>query len=194
MKKYLILLVLILTIGLIPVVRAENKEKVKVYVFAASGCNWCEKQISYLKGLDGYNKTFEIVEKELYIDTSWQEGKDYNLGVKVVNLFEDACFQDVTYEGTPLVVISDVYAKTTYNTSLESFINEAYEKGDKDIVGCLSKGNNDCKIANSKCENNNYTSTEKKSINSNDKILIVIILIVMICGGAGLILLSHKKD
>lgn len=194
MKKSLILLLLILTIGLMPVVRAESKEKVKVYVFAAGGCGWCEKQISYLKGLDGYNKTFEIVEKELYVDTSWQEGKDYELGVKVVNLFEDACFQDVSYDGTPLVVISDVYAMTTYNTSLESYINEAYEKGDKDIVGCLSKGNNDCKITNSKCENNTFNKKETGSTNSNDKILIASIFIIMVCGFAGLVLLSHKKD
>ncbi len=121
-------------------------EKVKVYIFEAGGCPYCKMQVEYLEGLDSYNKKFEIVMKELYVDhIEWAEGKDYALGKKVAEAFTTAGFTNASYYGTPFVVISDLYASTTYSESLESYINKAYEQGDKDIVSCLEKGN-DCPI------------------------------------------------
>lgn len=140
-KKILALLTLILFIPTL----VNAKEKVKVYMFEAGGCPYCEKEEEYLKGLDGYDKTFTIVKKELYVDhVDWAEGKDYELGKKVANAFNSVGFEDATYEATPFVVISDLYAASAYSTSLESIINEAYENGDKDIVQCYADGKDNC--------------------------------------------------
>lgn len=140
-KKILALLALILFIPTL----VNAKEKVKVYMFEAGGCPYCEKEEEYLKGLDGYDKTFTIVKKELYVDhVDWAEGKDYELGKKVADAFNSVGFEDATYEATPFVVISDLYAASAYSTSLESIINEAYENGDKDIVQCYADGKDNC--------------------------------------------------
>lgn len=140
-KKILALLTLILFVPTL----VNAKEKVKVYMFEAGGCPYCEKEEEYLKGLDGYDKTFTIVKKELYVDhVDWAEGKDYELGKKVANAFNSVGFEDATYEATPFVVISDLYAASAYSTSLESIINEAYENGDKDIVQCYADGKDNC--------------------------------------------------
>ena len=143
MKKR-ILVIIIAILAFIPFVSAKDK-KVKVYMFEAGGCPYCEAQEEYLKGLDGYDKKFELIKKELYVDhVDWKEGKDYELGVKVATSFQKAGFENASYEGTPFVVISDLYATAGYSESLEDIINEAYEKGDKDIVGCYADGKNDC--------------------------------------------------
>ncbi len=142
LKKSLFCIVLLMLFSLTNV---YAKEKVKVYIFEAGGCPYCELQEEYLKGLESYDKKFEIIKKELYVDhVDWQKGKDYDLGVKVANGFKKVGFEDASYKGTPFVVISDLYAKASYSTSLEEIINEAYEKGDKDIVKCYEKGNTIC--------------------------------------------------
>ena len=64
MKKILNLIVFFLVIGIVPV---SAKEKVKVYIFEAGGCPYCEAEIEYLEGLDSYGEKFEIVRKELYV-------------------------------------------------------------------------------------------------------------------------------
>ena len=142
MKKYLLSFILLLIFPL--VVNAKN-EKVKVYIYEAGGCPYCEAQVEYLKGLDSYNKKFTIVRKELYVDhVAWAKGKEYDNGVKVATGFANKGYADANYNATPFVVISDVYAATGYNTNLESYINEAYEKGDKDIVKCVESGKDNC--------------------------------------------------
>ena len=147
MKKLIIALVAVLVVFpfITKVNAAEPGEKVKVYVFEAGGCPYCEKEIEYLKSLSSYNQKFEIVEKELYIDhINWENGADYQLGVNVANAFKDKGFSDAAYNGTPFVVISDLYAAAAYSTSLESVIEEAYNEGDKDIVKCYADGKTDC--------------------------------------------------
>ena len=125
-------------------------KKVKVYLFEAGGCPYCEAEEEYLKSLSSYDKKFEIIKKELYVDhVDWEPGKDYELGQKVANAFKNAGFNDASYEATPFVVISNIYAAAAYNTSLESIIEEAYEKGDVDVVGCFAEGKSNClKISN----------------------------------------------
>jgi protein-disulfide isomerase len=142
MKK--VLLTILALFCFIPFVSAK-KEPVKVYIFEAGGCPYCEAEIEYLKGLSSYNKKFVIVQKEAYVDhVDWAQGKDFELAQKVADAFKAAGFQDATYQATPFVVISDLYAAAAYSTELESVIEEAYEKGDKDIVTCIEKGKTNC--------------------------------------------------
>lgn len=142
MKK--ILLTFFALFCFIPFVSAK-KEPVKVYIFEAGGCPYCEAQIEYLEGLSSYEKEFVIVKKEAYVDhVDWEQGKDYELAKNVAEAFKKAGFEDATHQATPFVVISDLYAAAAYNTNLEETIKEAYEKGDKDIVKCIENGKDNC--------------------------------------------------
>ena len=143
MKKIFVTILAIILF--MPLLSAAKKEPVKVYIFEAGGCPYCEAEIEYLKGLDSYEKEFVIVQKETYVDhIDWVPGKDYNLAEKVASAFNSVGFEDATHQATPFVVISDIYAAASYNTSLESTIKEAYEAGDKDIVSCIADGNTNC--------------------------------------------------
>ena len=178
MKKKL-LSVLFTLLLLIPLgINAEEKEKVKVYIFEAGGCPYCEAEVEYLKGLEGYNKTFTIEIKELYIDhVDWKPGKDYDLGVKVANGFLNVGFTDASYQGTPFVVISDLYTASAYSTSLESVINEAYEKGDKDIVSCYADGKEDC--LNHLAKEDNKVTDNDSATGANTWVVVVMGLLVI---------------
>ena len=173
LKKSLFCIVLLMLFSLTNV---YAKEKVKVYIFEAGGCPYCELQEEYLKGLESYDKKFEIIKKELYVDhVDWQKGKDYELGVKVANEFKKNGFSDASYQGTPFVVIGDLYAASSYSTTLEDIINEAYEKDSKDIVNCYEKGNTNC------LEHLKEKNIEKNSDNVGVILVIVFCTIAIIC-------------
>lgn len=123
---------------------ADVSKMVKVYLFEKDGCSYCELQKEYLQGLDSYNKKFTLVIKQLY-DANWNPAEDYELGAKVAEAFSTANFE-TDVNGTPLVIISDIYGANVYSDSLEETINKAYEEGDKDAVSCLEKGgkNSEC--------------------------------------------------
>ena len=195
MKKARRIVLLLIMMLLIPFsVNAKNNDKVKVYIFEAGGCPYCEAQIEYLKGLDSYNKKFEIVEKEAYKDhIAWEQGKDYDLAVEVGDAFEAAGYGRYKtdgyhlYQSTPFVVIGNVYAEAAYNTALEEVINQVYEDGDKDIVGCFEKGKKDCadeievKEGSEAAEEQTKTKTNKTSsdeeLTLSDKVVITSVLI-----------------
>ena len=156
------------------------KDKVKVYVFEAGGCPYCEMEMEYLKGLSSYKDKFEIVTKELYIDhVDWENGKDYDLGVAVADAFYDKGYEDASYRGTPFVVISNIYAAAAYSTELEDIILEAYEAGDEDVVSCFEKGKDNCAdlIKSVKTETTNTEKTSSPSSNAG------VIAITLICTG-----------
>ena len=157
----------------------KASEKVKVYMFEAGGCPYCEAEEEYLKSLDSYGTKFELVKKELYIDhINWEPGKDYQLGKKVAEAFLEKGFDYASYTSTPFVVISDIYAAASYNTSLEEVINEAYEKGDKDVVGQYE---NDLGIDN---------PIEKKENNDTVAYIIIASIVVVV---TGLVIFMRKK-
>ena len=144
MKKILVLLVISLLL-IAPTESVMADKMVKVYMFEAGGCPYCEAEEEYLKGLSSYGTKFELIKKELYVDhVDWVPGKDFELGKTVAEAFKNAGFADAAYNATPFVVISNIYAAASYNTSLESIIDEAYEKGDKDVVGCFESGKTNC--------------------------------------------------
>lgn len=185
------------------------KDKVKVYVFEAGGCPYCEAEIEYLKKLDSYKEKFEIVQKELYVDhIEWKEGKDYDLGVKVAEAFLNKGYQNASYQGTPFVVIGNRYAAAAYSESLESVINEAYENEDKDIVKCFIDDDDNCsdKIAEYKAETTTQspsgdpeptqepTEDKKKDEKDSNSITAVIVLIVIVAAVLVLLLLARGKN
>ena len=117
----------------------KEKEKVNVYVFVANGCPFCEEQLKYLIELDTYSEEFEIVTKELNIDNiNWEPGKDYDLGMKVGKLFH------ADIDGTPFVVVSNIYGKVGFNNDLRDTISRAYNLGHTDVVSCVEHGYEHC--------------------------------------------------
>lgn len=175
MKKIFLSLIAILFI--LPImINAKENNLVKVYIFEAGGCPYCEAQVEYLKKLDSYNKKFEIVLKEAYVDhVDWEPGKDFELSKKVAEEFNKVGFEDATYQATPFVVISDKYAEASYSENLENVISEVYEEGDKDIVGCYEKGNSNCL---------DYLAISNKTekVNNIPVIVTIIISAVLIIG------------
>ena len=188
MKKKL-LLVLLLTVLLLPISVSANIEqpKVKVYMFYAGGCPACESLEEYLKGLEGYNKTFELVKKEAYIDhIEWKNGKDFDLSQKASDMFEAKGYGEYEERGyhlnqsTPFVVISGTYAAVGYNPGLESVINEIAKAADKDVIGCIEAGKKDCDKLITEIEKpKTTTDTEKeettKTTTDNNMMAVTII-------------------
>jgi thiol-disulfide isomerase/thioredoxin len=206
MKKILKSLLLFMLILLPVVVQAKNnssKQLVKVYVFEAGGCPYCELEMEYLEGLDSYNKKFEIVTKELYVDhIDWEQGADYNLGVKVATAFYNAGFTKASYQATPFVVISNLYAAAAYSTDLERFIDTAYENQSIDVVSCIDSGKTDClsdidqseiDSASIDTDTTETTETNETTNDTNSTVMIIVVLIIVL-GGVALIYVISKSE
>lgn len=191
MKKLLV--ILFAFVLFVPsVLFAEGNNKVKVYVFEAGGCPYCELELEYLKGLSSYKTKFEIVTKELYVDhVDWKEGKDYKLGVSVATAFNEAGFEDAAYTGTPFVVISDTYAVAGYSQDLEDIIDAAYDEGDKDAVSCIAAGNDNCIRA---INTETLSSTAKSSINKKPSVAIAILGVVALIGAVIYIVKNRNTE
>ena len=188
MKKVLtIIFAALLVLG-----HVNAEEKVKVYMFEAGGCPYCEAEEEYLKGLEGYGKTFELIKKELYVDhVEWKQGKDYKLGKAVAEAFNEAGFEDASYEGTPFVVISDLYAAASYSTDLEEIINLAYEEGDNDAVTCIKNNGTDC------IRPNTITPTpqkESKILNYKAGVVVAVLGAILLVGVAVYVITNRKEE
>lgn len=193
-KILLLVLALILFAGLTNVKAAE---KVKVYIFEAGGCPYCEAEIEYLQGLSSYGEKFEVIKKELYVDhIDWEKGKDYELGKAVAEAFKSAGFEDASYQGTPFVVISNLYAAASYSTNLEDIINKAYEDGDKDVVGCYANGGENClEGADASITYDPSTTTTTGKDDKKDVETITTIVLFLIIGGTvALVIYTGKKN
>ncbi len=202
MKKKIFALVFALLL-MIPVfsLNAKEKEKVKVYVFEAGGCPYCEEEIKYLESLDSYNKKFVIEKRELYVDhVNWAKGRDYELGKAVAEKFKEDGFENAAYDGTPFVVISDVYAAATYSTDLESYINKAYKEGDEDVVNKIAKklkveNVNRDDIGEGEGNGNSGTTTETyKFVGEKPNALVVVAALVLLVGAMVFIIKTGNKN
>lgn len=178
MKKILLGIIALLLVIPMSVSANIEKAKIKVYMFYAGGCPACEATEEYLKGLEGYNKTFELVKKEAYIDhIDWKQGKDYELSQKASDLFESLGYGEYETRGyhlnqsTPFIVISGTYAAVGYNSDLEKVINEIAKAGDKDVIGCLEDGKKDCDklVTKIKKENTTEETDDTKTTASTKK-------------------------
>ena len=201
MKRFLTILLIVMCLVPMCVFAKEKTKKttatadnkVKVYVFEAGGCPYCEMQTEYLKGLKSYNKKFVIVSKELFVDhVDWEEGKDYELGNRVAEEFTNAGFEQAQATGTPFVIISDLYAVNGYSADLESIIDQAYEEGDKDAVACIAAGKDDCVRWNE--EAIKKREEKEKANETKGGVAILIIGGVALIGAVVYIVMSKKKS
>lgn len=197
MKKLRNILLLTLAFVLFAgLTNVKADEKVKVYIFEAGGCPYCEAEIEYLEGLSSYGEKFEIVREELYVDhVDWEKGKDYELGKAVAEAFKSAGFEDASYQGTPFVVISNLYAAASYSTNLESYIDKAYEEGDKDVVSCYANGGENClEGADPDIKVDSSSSTEKTDDKKDVETITTVILLLFIAGSVALVIYCGKRN
>lgn len=179
MKK-IVLFMLLINIFCLSV-KAEQHDLVKVYVFVSKNgihSDLSEKAIASLKGLESYGKMFEIIEKEAYTYSSKfsdvEDGKDLELFKKVIEVYNNAGY-DYTYTQTPTAFISNEFIPGVDLELVNEVINNAYENGDEDLVGCVERGENNCSVEK---KEKNITST-----NIIKKVLVIIGIIfsLMIC-------------
>lgn len=139
MKKFLSLL-LALLVAVIPalgVSAAEEKEKVKFYIFYGDGCGFCASLHSYTDELEKneeYNDMFEIVNYEV-----WSNSTNATLMSSVGEYF------GTKVTGVPFYVIGEKYFSgfsiESSPSQIEAAIKEAYEDEDyKDIVAGIGSG------------------------------------------------------
>ena len=196
MKKIKNVLLLVLAFVLfsgLTNVKAEGK--VKVYIFEAGGCPYCEDEIEYLQGLSSYGEKFEIVQKELYVDhVDWAQGKDYQLGKVVAEAFLSAGFENASYKGTPFVVISNLYAAAGYSTNLEGYIDKAYEEGDKDVVTCYANNGENCLEGANPDLKVDSTEKDTKDDQKDVEAVTTVILFIIIAGSIALVIYTGKRN
>ncbi len=179
MKKFSSIIMLALIVFFAALSNVKANEKVKVYIFEAGGCPYCEAEVEYLESLESYDVKFEVIRKELYIDhVNWQPGADYEIGEKTAKLFQSKGFKDASISGTPFVVISNLYASAAYSDDLEGIIDKAYNKGDADVVGCLENGGTDC----------------FPSISDGTEILATVLAILGILGIIAIVIVSRMRS
>ena len=157
MKKIwgLLIALMLLLPGMVKAEEADDTPQVvddglvKVYMFEAGGCPYCEEATAFLESLDSYNTKFTLIHKSTYIDHyDFEPDVDYDLTQKVSQAFTSAGFRNGQFNGTPYIVISDAYAASGYSESigqqLVDVIDLVYQEGDKDVVSCIANGGTEC--------------------------------------------------
>ena len=210
MKKFLLTILVALSIVLIPNVSAKinvpektDHEKVKVYLFWSSTCKNCHNLISYFGDkYDAYEDYFEIVTYQVNSDKANSE---------LSNAIAEDVGEDPGY--IPLVIIGNTYHVLGWQDSLgETIINEALkayqDENYTDIVKKAIEDNNLTPTAETIAQaandegisvkeeytttdiNNNYSNqkAEKKS----DGVIVGIVFAVILLGFGGLVFISRK--
>ena len=211
MKKFLLTILVALSIVLIPNVSAKinvpektDHEKVKVYLFWSSTCKNCHNLISYFGDkYDAYEDYFEIVTYQVNTDKGNSE---------LSNAIAEDVGEDPGY--IPLVIIGNTYHVLGWQDSLgETIINEALkayqDENYTDIVKKAIKDNNLSPKAETIAQaakeesisvKDEYTKTDITEVYENhsakkglsDGAVIAIVFGVIILGFAGLVVLSRK--
>lgn len=181
MKKFLVVLICVLSLFIVNV-RAEStdtKEKIMVYIFSKDGCSHCEAAKAYFAEIEkDYGKYFELVNYQVY-DLEWNIDEYYK------GIMDDvASTMGDTVEGVPYIVIGSDYSANGFAESMEEEIKEeivkAYEDENyKDVVAEAVKKAGD---------------TTQKEDNESANIWIIIGIFVVVIGGcSALVAFSRKK-
>lgn len=198
MKKFLVVLITILSILLMPSVEAKinlpektDHEKVKVYLFWSSTCTNCHNLMKYFANkYQDYTDYFEIV--------TYQVNSDKN-NSSLASTIAKQVGEKPGY--VPLVIIGNTYHVLGWDDSLgETIIKEALKAYEDDsYTDIVAKEINDNKL-----EVTEKSFTEacdlvniKHGVSAKDKIdtkfVICFIIGVVILGFGGLVILSRKK-
>ena len=144
MKKFAKLLVLALVL-FIPFIgisadekKAEEKNKITVYLFRGEGCPHCAEAEEWFKELakdEEYSKYYELVDYEV-----WYDEKNGELMDKVAKELGTEA------NGVPFIVVGKKYFSgysSEMSEDIKKAIKEAYEDKDyKDVVSSVNKDSN----------------------------------------------------
>lgn len=198
MKKLFMLCSLFL-LALPFTVKAEENQKVSVYLFKGDGCPHCADAETYFNSLSDEDKNkFDLVEYEVWYDKTNQE-----LMKQVADKLEE------TVTGVPYMIVGEKsFSGFTdeIGEDIMNAVNEMYESEEKvDIVEELatelgakkwtgSSNNTD----QSTGTNGNTTTTEKDensktSTNSKDNTIVIVSVLGVLLVAGGLLVLARKK-
>lgn len=210
MKKYIIAIVVALSILIIPNVKAIEKpevtdhEKVKIYLFYADWCGNCHNFINYfLKNADNYSDYFEIVAYMVSYDpenksTTWKNENNAwvtannALALKLKEHFEIA---DDKF-GWPFIIIGD-YQQAGFGTGekiVEEALKQYQNKKYKDVVAENIGELKDSVKVNTLEEAAKNCELIKETVKKNDALAIGIIFGAIVVVFGGLVLISRKKN
>lgn len=200
MKKYLIILITVLSLLIIPNVKAADvdlpektdHEKVKINLFWSSQCQHCHDFINYFKNrYVDYVDYFEIV------------GYQVNNNVDNSNLMKAVGIalghDEKSLNGVPLIVIGEQNqrgfgsdGKELIEMALEEYQNADY----KDLVNEVKKEESievESKNFSEVCSAAGVRCKKLGNSGLSDTAVIIIIFVIVIGGFAGLTIYSRKK-
>lgn len=124
MKKYKFIIILLMIVTLMMPLSgvAKTKEKVNVYIFKGEGCGYCANAIEFFESIkDEYGKYFNLVEYEV-----WYNKENSKLMDKVEE------YLDIKITGVPFIIVG--------NDTYPGFI---YEWGDDITKSIIQEYNKD---------------------------------------------------
>lgn len=162
MKKYKFIIILLMIVTLMMPLSgvAKTKEKVNVYIFKGEGCGYCANAIEFFESIkDEYGKYFNLVEYEV-----WYNKENSKLMDKVEE------YLDIKITGVPFIIVgNDTYPGFIYEwgDDITKSIIQEYNKDleeRKDIIEELLTNTNK-NVSNYSCEvYNNIVSMLKFEI------------------------------
>ncbi|MBE6155318.1 MAG: hypothetical protein E7164_01005 [Firmicutes bacterium] len=195
MKKFIIVLVCFLTLGIMNVHADElelpavtDHEKVTIYVFRGNGCSFCRSALTYFNQNAGmYSDYFEVKAYEV-----WENSYNNELLNDVAEQMGD------TLQGVPYIVIGNSYSENGFTSALgtemieaalQEYQNETYVDLVKEVA--QSHGKSKSETLREACIKEEIIKEDRNS--KYDTIIILGIFAVVLGGGAALVAFSRKK-
>ncbi len=159
MKKYWIILLLMVSLLFVPMRTMAKEDAINIYLFRGKGCGFCQKFLNYVNDTltEKYYGKFNLVSYEV-----WNNTKNNELLTKV------RTFLGSEKTGVPFIVIGDKYFEgytESYNTEIEQAIQDLYDSSNRyDVFEEINKSGD-------KIDLDDYTTKELNDVYNEEGII-----------------------
>ena len=159
MKKFWIILLLMIPLLFVPIKTIAKEDAINIYLFRGKGCGFCQKFLNYVNDTltEKYYDKFNLVSYEV-----WNNTKNNELLTKV------RAFLGSDKTGVPFIVIGDKYFEgytESYNTEIEQAIQDLYDSSNRyDVFEEISKSGD-------KIDLDDYTTKELNDVYTEEGIV-----------------------
>lgn len=159
MKKYWIILLLMVSLLFVPMRTMAKEDAINIYLFRGKGCGFCQKFLNYVNDTltEKYYGKFNLVSYEV-----WNNTKNNELLTKV------RTFLGSEKTGVPFIVIGDKYFEgytESYNTAIEQAIQDLYDSSNRyDVFEEINKSGD-------KIDLDDYTTKELNDVYNEEGII-----------------------
>ena len=159
MKKYWIILLLMVSLLFVPMRTMAKEDAINIYLFRGKGCGFCQKFLNYVNDTltEKYYGKFNLVSYEV-----WNNTKNNELLTKV------RTFLGSEKTGVPFIVIGDKYFEgytESYNTAIEQAIQDLYDSSNRyDVFEEINKSGD-------KIDLDDYTTKELNDVYTEEGII-----------------------